>query len=61
MEGYCVRCKKKVELHEPHRVTMKNNRLGMQGTCPHCGMTLYRILGRIPAPLATARPRFAVQ
>jgi len=60
MEGYCVRCKKKVELRDPRKVAMKNDRLGMQGKCPHCGMTLYRILGRAPRPAPVARPGFAL-
>ncbi len=43
IQAYCVKCKKKVTMQNPHRVTMKNGRPAMRGTCPVCGTGLYRI------------------
>jgi len=43
IQAYCVKCKKKVTMLNPHRVTMKNRRPAMRGTCSVCGSGLYRI------------------
>lgn len=43
VEGYCVKCKKKVEIKDPEEVTMKNNRPAVRGTCPVCGTKIYKI------------------
>ena len=43
-EGYCVRCKKKVEMAAAERVTMKNGRPAMRGKCPECQTGIYKIL-----------------
>ncbi len=37
--AYCVKCKKKIEQKDPQRVTMKNGKSAMKGTCPVCGTT----------------------
>jgi len=44
--GYCMKCRKKVEMKNPKN---KKNKRGMrvaQGTCPKCGTGVYRILGK---------------
>ncbi|MEM2856150.1 MAG: DUF5679 domain-containing protein [Candidatus Nitrosocaldaceae archaeon] len=43
VEGYCVKCKKKVEIKDATTVTMKNNKPAIQGVCPICGTKIYRI------------------
>jgi len=43
IQAYCVKCKKKVTMQNPHRVIMKNGRPATRGTCPVCGTGLYRI------------------
>ena len=45
VEAYCVKCKEKREMKDPERVTMKNGRPAMQGSCPVCGTKLFRMLG----------------
>ena len=42
-EAYCVKCRTKREIKDPIRITMKNGRPAVQGTCPHCGTKVFRI------------------
>ena len=42
--GYCVKCKSKREIKDAQKVTMKNGRPAMKGTCPTCGTGMYKIL-----------------
>ncbi len=42
--AYCVKCKAKVEIKNPQRVTMKNGRPAMKGKCSVCGTGVYKIL-----------------
>ncbi len=42
--AYCVKCKEKREMKDPHHITMKNGRPALQGLCPVCGTKLNRIL-----------------
>jgi hypothetical protein len=44
-EAYCVKCKAKREF-EGEVVTLKNGRRAAKGTCPVCGTTVMRILGK---------------
>ena len=44
MTAYCVKCKASKEMKDPEKVTMKNGRPAMKGTCPDCGTGLYRIV-----------------
>jgi hypothetical protein len=44
-EGYCVKDKKKVEIQNPVKTTMKNGKPATQGTCPVCGGKVFRIGG----------------
>ena len=42
-EGYCVKDKKKVEIKNAERITMKNGKPATQGICPDCGGKVFRI------------------
>jgi NAD-dependent SIR2 family protein deacetylase len=42
--AYCVKCKKKVEIKDAQKVTMKNGRPALKGVCPECGTGVYKIL-----------------
>jgi len=42
-EGYCVKDKKKVEIKNPVKITMKNGKPATQGVCPDCGGKVIRI------------------
>ena len=42
-EGYCVKDKKKVEIKNAERITMKNGKPATQGTCPIFGGKVFRI------------------
>jgi hypothetical protein len=44
-QGYCVKCREKREF-EGQEVTMKNGRKAAKGTCPVCGTTVMRMLGK---------------
>jgi len=39
--GFCVKCRKKVELKNPEEVTLKNGRKAIRGKCPNCETTVY--------------------
>ena len=41
--AYCMKCRKKVEIKNPSKVTLKNKRPATKGACPKCGTTVYRI------------------
>lgn len=43
--GYCVKCRKKVEIKDPKEVTLKSGRPATKGTCPVCGTKVFRIGG----------------
>jgi hypothetical protein len=42
---YCVKCKKKQELKDAQRITMKNGKPALRGQCSVCGTTVNAILG----------------
>ncbi len=42
---YCVKCKKKTEMKDAQRVTMKNGKPALRGQCAVCGTTVNAILG----------------
>ena len=44
-EAYCVKDKKKVEVQNAQKITMKNGKPAIQGTCPICGGKVFRIGG----------------
>lgn len=43
MEAYCVKCKARRELQDVQRVTMKNGRPAVQGTCTVCGTKVFQL------------------
>jgi len=42
--GYCVKCRKKVEMLNAEKVTMKNGKPALKGKCNLCGVTVFKIL-----------------
>lgn len=42
--AYCMKCRDKREIQNPERITMKNGRPAMQGTCGVCGTKVFRVL-----------------
>ena len=44
-EAYCVKDKMKVEVQNPTRITMKNGKPALSGTCPKCGTKVFKIGG----------------
>jgi len=43
VQGYCVKCKKKVEMKDAKKITMKNGKPATQGKCPNCGTKVFKI------------------
>ncbi|UCC90287.1 MAG: hypothetical protein JSW24_03910 [Dehalococcoidia bacterium] len=43
MQAYCFKCRRKVEIKNPERVTLKNRRPATRGVCPACGTKVFRI------------------
>ncbi len=43
-EGYCVKCKAKREIKNGEKITMKNGKPALKGTCPTCGTGMFKIL-----------------
>jgi len=42
-QAYCMKCRSKVEIKNPQKITMKNKRPATRGTCPKCGTKVFRI------------------
>jgi pimeloyl-ACP methyl ester carboxylesterase len=43
-EAYCVRCKQKRTMQDPHKIVTKNGRSALEGTCPVCSTRLFRFI-----------------
>ncbi|MBI4021068.1 MAG: hypothetical protein HY369_02405 [Candidatus Aenigmarchaeota archaeon] len=43
--AYCEKCKKKQEMKDAKKVTLKNGKPAMKGLCPKCGTKMFRIGG----------------
>jgi hypothetical protein len=43
MQAYCFKCRSKVEIRNPQKVTLKNGRPATKGVCPRCGTKVFRI------------------
>jgi len=43
-QAYCVKCRAEVEIKNPQKVTLKNDRPATAGTCPKCGTEVSRIV-----------------
>ena len=41
--AYCMKCRRKVEIRYPRRVTLKNRRPATKGVCPVCNTKVFRI------------------
>lgn len=41
--AYCMKCWQKREIKHPKQITLKNNKLAVQGTCSVCETKLFRI------------------
>ena len=44
--GYCVKCKKKVEIQDGKMSKTKRGTAILKGKCPKCGITVCRIGGK---------------
>ncbi len=42
-EGYCVRCRERVEMKKEEECTMKNGKHAIKGECRQCGAEMYKI------------------
>lgn len=45
-QGYCVKCKKKVEIKDGKEGKTKRGTRILKGKCPACGITVCRMLGK---------------
>ena len=43
-QAYCVSCREKRDVVDPHEETLENGRLALRGTCPICGSNVFRFL-----------------
>ncbi|MBI2936715.1 MAG: hypothetical protein HYY22_00760 [Thaumarchaeota archaeon] len=43
VQAYCVKCRTKRDIKNPQKITMKNGRAAMKGTCPVCGTKVFKI------------------
>ena len=44
--GFCVKCKRKIEIKAGQTVSMKRGMKALKGKCSKCGTTVFRILGK---------------
>ncbi|TKJ29819.1 MAG: DNA topoisomerase I [Chloroflexi bacterium B3_Chlor] len=58
MEAYCMRCKAKREMANPHPVYSKKGRPGTRGTCPVCGSGMFR-MGKTEHHESLPKPKVA--
>lgn len=40
---YCVKCRTMVMITAPKRIVMKSSRHALQGKCPHCSTSTFKI------------------
>jgi hypothetical protein len=43
---YCVKCRTMVSTVAPKKVVFKSNRHALQGKCPHCSTSTYKIIAK---------------
>ena len=43
VQGYCMKCKKTVEMKNPKAAKMANGRDCVKGVCPVCGTNMFKI------------------
>jgi len=46
MQMYCVKCRTMVTITAPKKVVMKSSRHALQGKCPHCNTSTYKIISK---------------
>jgi hypothetical protein len=46
LEAYCLREKRRVQMVDPKPVVTANGGSALSGTCPSCGASLYKLVGR---------------
>jgi DNA-directed RNA polymerase subunit RPC12/RpoP len=44
-QGYCMKCRTKVEIKDAKKIKMKNGKPATSGACPKCGTKVFRIGG----------------
>lgn len=44
VEAFCVKCKQKRTMRDPHKIVTKNGRNAMEGRCPVCDTRLFRFV-----------------
>ena len=44
---YCVKCRTMVMVVAPKRIVMKSSRHALQGKCPHCTTSTYKITAKV--------------
>jgi Domain of unknown function (DUF5679) len=49
MEAYCLKCRTKREMKDEKSVSMKNGKPAVQGKCPVCSTTMYKIGSATPS------------
>ncbi len=42
-QAYCMKCRGKVEIKNPQKITMKNKKPAATGTCHTCGTKMFKI------------------
>jgi uncharacterized Zn finger protein (UPF0148 family) len=64
-EGYCVKCKAKKPIANGLEEVMKNGRKAVKGTCPTCGVVMFKILGgkagAAPVAVPAATPTIPIE
>jgi hypothetical protein len=45
-EAYCMKCRQKRPMDNPHEVTLKNGSAALQSTCPVCGAKLTKMVSQ---------------
>ena len=61
MTGYCMKCKKKVEMLNEEVIIMKNGLTASRGNCPVCSTKVFRVHSKkkVAVPTSTdATPDF---
>ncbi|MGQ9514419.1 MAG: DUF5679 domain-containing protein [Thermoproteota archaeon] len=44
VSGYCLKCRKKVEIKDAKEQVLKNNRKALVGVCPECGTKIIKFI-----------------
>lgn len=45
-EGRCLKCRVTREIKDPEEIVMKNGMKAAKGSCPECGTSIFRIIGK---------------